>query len=169
MSAGKGGIDMETGGLTVRGRVAEAFDLAATLHVRHLARGTSLTLKSLLAALDQNGPERLSTLATVTMVTQPVVSQLVGRLEREGLVIRRIDPTDARAMLVEITDAGRKLRGELRQSQHERMAEVLDTLTPENELTLSQAMCAALPVLEHLSRGTVPDRRAGRAVTALTG
>jgi hypothetical protein len=49
------------------------------------------------------------------------------------------------------------------------MAEVLDTLTPENELTLSQAMCAALPVLEHLSRGTVPDRRAGRAVTALTG
>jgi DNA-binding MarR family transcriptional regulator len=119
MSAGKGGIDMETGGLTVRGRVAEAFDLAATLHVRHLARGTSLTLKSLLAALDQNGPERLSTLATVTMVTQPVVSQLVGRLEREGLVIRRIDPTDARAMLVEITDAGRKLRGELRQSQHE--------------------------------------------------
>jgi DNA-binding MarR family transcriptional regulator len=103
------------------------------------------------------------------MVTQPVVSRLVGRLEREGLVIRRIDPTDARAMLVEITDAGRKLRGELRQSQHERMAEVLDTLTPENELTLSQAMCAALPVLEHLGRGTVPDRRAGRAVTALTG
>lgn len=29
MSAGKGGIDMEIGGLTVRGRVAEAFDLAA--------------------------------------------------------------------------------------------------------------------------------------------
>jgi hypothetical protein len=74
MSAGKGGIDMEIGGLTVGGRVAEAFDLAATLHVRHLARGTSLTLKSLLAALDQNGPERFSTLATVTMVTQPVVS-----------------------------------------------------------------------------------------------
>jgi hypothetical protein len=96
MSVGKGGIDMGIGGLTVRGRVAEAFDLAATLH-------------------------------------------------------------------------GRKLRGELHQSQHERMAEVLDTLTPEDEQTLSQAMCAALPVLEHLSRGTVPDRHAGQAVTALTG
>ena len=169
MSAAKGSIHMQANALTVRGRVAEAFDLAATLHVRHLARGTSLTLKNLLAALDQNGPERLSTLATATMVTQPVMTQFLGRLEREGLVIRRIDPTNARAALVEITDAGRKLREELRQSQHERMAKLLDTLSPEDQLTLTLAMCAALPVLEHLSRGTVPDRRAGQAVTALTG
>ena len=44
------------------------------------------------------------------------MTQLVSRLEREGLVIRLIDPEDARATLVAITDAGSALRAELHQS-----------------------------------------------------
>jgi hypothetical protein len=45
--------------------ITQAFDLAATLQLRHLARGTSLTSRTLLAVLDSDGPERLSELAAI--------------------------------------------------------------------------------------------------------
>jgi DNA-binding MarR family transcriptional regulator len=35
------------------------------------------------------------------------MTQLVGRLERDGLVVRLIDPDDGRATLVDITDGQR--------------------------------------------------------------
>jgi DNA-binding MarR family transcriptional regulator len=110
--------------------IAEAFDLAATLQLRYLARGTSLTSRTLLALLDKNGPARLSELSATIGVSKPVITHSVGRMAREGLVIRTVDPADGRATLVEITDAGRALRKEQRNELHERTAEVLNTLSP---------------------------------------
>jgi hypothetical protein len=49
------------------------------------------------------------------------------------------------------------------------LAEVLDALSPEDELTLGLAMGAALPVLEQLSRHAAPRRRHWRATAALIG
>jgi DNA-binding MarR family transcriptional regulator len=139
-------------GAEIRESIAEALDLGASLLARHLARGTSLTSRAVLATLDEDGPVRLTVLAAATGVSQPAMTQLVGRLEREGLVIRLIDPGDARATLVDITGAGRALRAELRQSQHERLAELLDTLSPHDEATLSLAMRVALPLLQQLTQ-----------------
>ena len=85
--------------------------VAASLLVRHLARGASLTIRTVLATLAEDGPTRLTALAAATGVSQPAMTQSVGRMEREGLVIRLIDPEDARATLVDVTDAGRALRG----------------------------------------------------------
>jgi DNA-binding MarR family transcriptional regulator len=53
---------------------------------------------------------------------------------------------------VDITAAGRALRTELRQSQNERLTELLDTLSPHDEATLSLAMRVALPILQELTR-----------------
>jgi DNA-binding MarR family transcriptional regulator len=131
--------------------IAETLDLGAALLVRHLARGTNLTSRTLLATLDADGPGRLTVLATATGVSQPSMTQLVGRLEREGLVVRLADPDDARATLVAITKAGRALRAELRESQHERLGGLLDTLSPDEEATLSLAMRVALPLIQHLN------------------
>jgi DNA-binding MarR family transcriptional regulator len=39
-------------------------------------------------------------------VTQSAMTQIVTRLERDGLVERRPDPTDGRAVLVSVTPAG---------------------------------------------------------------
>jgi DNA-binding MarR family transcriptional regulator len=135
----------------IRECIAEALDLGATLCVRYLARGTSLTSRAVLATLHDDGPERLTALAAAAGVSQPAMTQLVGRLEREGLVVRLVDPEDARATLVDITDAGRAIRNELRQSQHDRLSELLDTLSPHDEATLSLAMRVALPLLQHLT------------------
>src|SRR6266481_9829773 len=115
--------------------IAEALRVGASLMVRHLARGTSLTSRNVLAALAAEGPSRLTTLAAATGIAQPAMTQLVGRLERAGLVVRLVDPEDARATLVATTDSGLALRDELHQSLHDRMAELLDTLPADDQAT----------------------------------
>jgi len=149
--------------------IAEALDLAATLQLRHLARGTSLTSRTLLRLLHKGGPERLSLLAVATGVSKPVITHLVGRMERDGLVIRSVDPSDGRVTLVDITDAGRALHKEQRQLHPTWMAEVLDALSPEDELALGLAMSEALPVLERLSRRATAQRRTWQIATGLSG
>jgi DNA-binding MarR family transcriptional regulator len=135
-----------------RDDIAEALARGGSLVVRHLARGTSLTHRTVLATLVEDGPTRLTALAAATAVTQPAMTQSVGRMEREGLVVRLVDPEDARATLVDITAAGRALRAELHQSQHDRLAELLDTLSPHDEATLGLALRVALPFIEQLTR-----------------
>jgi DNA-binding MarR family transcriptional regulator len=134
------------------GGIAEALRVGTSLMVRHLVRGTSLTSRNVLQALATEGPFRLTALAAATGIAQPAMTQLVGRMDREGLVVRLIDPEDARATLVVITDAGRALRDELRQSTHERMAELFDRLSADDQATLALAMRVALPLLQQLTR-----------------
>ena len=132
--------------------IAEALRVGASVMIRHLARGTSLTSRNVLAALAVEGPSRLTALATATGIAQPAMTQLVGLMEREGLVVRLIDPDDARATLVAITDAGRALRDELHQSAHERTAELLERLSADDQATLALAMRVAMPLLQQLTR-----------------
>jgi DNA-binding MarR family transcriptional regulator len=148
--------------------IAEALRVGTTLMVRHLARGTSLTSRNVLSALAAEGPSRLTALATATGIAQPAMTQLVGRMEREGLVVRLIDPEDARATLVAITEAGRALRDELHQSLHEHMAELLYRLPPDDQATLALAMRVAMPLLEQLTRDAAENPQSQPAPASLT-
>jgi DNA-binding MarR family transcriptional regulator len=139
--------------------IAEALRVGATLGVRHLARGTSLTSRNVLSALAAEGPARLTVLAAATGIAQPAMTQLVGRMEREGLVVRLIDRADGRATLVAITDAGRALQAEQRQSTHDRMAELLDGLSADDQATLALAMRVAMPLLQQLTRDAAEHRQ----------
>jgi DNA-binding MarR family transcriptional regulator len=147
--------------------IAEALKVGATLMVRHLARGTSLTSINVLAALAAEGPSRLTALATATGIAQPAMTQLVGRMDREGLVVRLIDPEDGRATLVAITDAGRALRSERHQSAHERMAELLDTLSADDQAMLALAMRVAMPLLQQLTRDAAEHPQSEPATASL--
>jgi DNA-binding MarR family transcriptional regulator len=137
----------------LRDDIANALHLCAVLVTRHLAgssTGLSLSARAALATLADDGPTRLTGLATAGGITQPAMTQLVGRLERDGLVVRLIDPVDGRATLVDITDAGRALRAQLRQTQRDNLAELLEALSPDDEATLSLAMRVAVPLLDEL-------------------
>jgi DNA-binding MarR family transcriptional regulator len=160
-------MEIELGSDTAVG-IAEALRVGTTLMVRHLARGTSLTSRNVLAALAAEGPSRLTALATATGIAQPAMTQLVGRLEREGLVVRLIDPEDARATLVAITDAGRALRDELHQSLHEHMAGLLDRLPADDQATLALAMRVAMPLLQQLTRDAAENPQSQPALASLT-
>ena len=154
-------------GSDIAAGITEALTVGATLMVRHLARGTSLTSRTVLAALAEEGPSRLTALATATGIAQPAMTQLVGRMEREGLVVRLIDPDDARATLVAITDAGRSLRDELHQSLHERMADRLGKLSADDQATLALAMRVAMPLLQQLTRDAAQFPRSEPAAASL--
>jgi DNA-binding MarR family transcriptional regulator len=155
-------------GTEVREGISAALDRGAALLVRYLARGTSLTSRTVLRTLTEDGPTRLTELAAATGVSQPAMTQSVGRMEREGLVVRLIDPEDARATLVDITAAGRTVRAELHESQNERLAELLDKLSREDEATLGLAMRVALPLIQQLTRQAAEQPQWQRAPVSLT-
>jgi DNA-binding MarR family transcriptional regulator len=55
------------------------------------------------------GGSRLTDLAEQTRVTKQTAGALVDQLERAGYVVRRPDPSDARARLVTLSDKGADL------------------------------------------------------------
>jgi DNA-binding MarR family transcriptional regulator len=70
--------------------------------------GLSLSKMSLLKTLvDEGEPIPLSRLAGKLSCVKSNVTQLVDRLEADGLVARVNDPVDRRSILAAITDAGR--------------------------------------------------------------
>jgi DNA-binding MarR family transcriptional regulator len=158
-------------GSEIREDIAAALDLGAALLSRRVAqgRGLSLAARGVLGSLEEVGPTRLTALAAASGVSQPAMTQLVGRLERDGLVVRLIDPDDARATLVDLSDAGHAFLAELRRLRRDRLAQLLDTLSPHDEATLSLAMRVALPLLQQLSGRAAEHPHFQPAPEALTG
>ena len=89
----------------------EGLEQTAILMVRHIGvrTGLGLTANLTLGTLNREGPARVTALAAAASIGQPAMTELVQRLERQGLVTRVDDPGDGRAALVTITDAGRAL------------------------------------------------------------
>jgi DNA-binding MarR family transcriptional regulator len=108
--------------------------------------GMSLTTAATLATLDRSGPIRLTALAANEGVTQPAMTQLVGRLEDQGLAIRRADPADGRVVHVLITDAGREVVADRRAIRAERLSSLLTKLSQADQ----DALAAALPAMDAL-------------------
>ena len=97
------------------------------------------------------GPIRLTTLAAKEGVSQPSMTQLIQRLERAGLVMRLADPDDGRAALIGITEDGQQLLDDRKRIRRERLAQLLATLTPEEECELWLSARVAGPVLRRLA------------------
>ena len=115
---------------------------------RRTPRDMSRSAASVLKTLLDNGPTRITELAKSEAVTQPSMTTLVTRLERDGLVTRTPDPDDARAVRVEITDEGLQRAARMRAER----AALLDAALAELDPRERAALEAALPVLEKLSR-----------------
>jgi DNA-binding MarR family transcriptional regulator len=108
--------------------------------------GLSLTAASTLRRLVRFGPQRLCDLYAPEGITQPAMTQLVTRLEREGLAERGSDPADGRVVTVTITGAGRAVVERRRRGNADALAERLDRLPAEDRA----AILAALPAMERL-------------------
>ena len=89
--------------------VGEALIGLAASVVRGARRDMSLTSLGTLSTLDRAGPQRITDLARAEGVAQPSMTVLVRALERDGLVVRRADPSDKRVVLIELTAAGANL------------------------------------------------------------
>jgi len=69
--------------------------------------------------LMENGPMRLSELARRTETDPGILTRQVNGLEKQGIVERRPDPTDRRAMTVHMLPRGRRIALRLREVQDE--------------------------------------------------
>ncbi|RJL35454.1 MarR family winged helix-turn-helix transcriptional regulator [Bailinhaonella thermotolerans] len=106
----------------------------------------SFTTLSVLHTLAGRGPQRLTALAAGEQVSQPAITQMVTKLQHEGLVERRPDPSDSRAVLVHITPAGRAIVEGRRADRIAHLTELTGRLTPEEWAPI----VAALPALRRL-------------------
>ncbi|MEV6347077.1 MarR family transcriptional regulator [Actinoplanes sp. NPDC051851] len=128
--------------------VAAAFErLYAALRRITPREELSLTAASTLARLERTGPHRLCDLHVPEGVTQPAMTQLVSRLERDGLAERGGDPADGRVVVVSITDAGRDAVARRRAGRAEALSAVLRRLGQDERA----AIVSALPALDRLN------------------
>jgi DNA-binding MarR family transcriptional regulator len=121
---------------------------------RVLGRGgyadLSRTATSVLAALRDGGPQRITALADAEGIAQPTMTTLIGRLEKRGLVERRPDPDDARAVRVAVTDPGLERLEARRAARVALLDHRLGALDPDER----EVLLAALPVLDKLTEGS---------------
>ncbi len=92
-----------------------------------------------LSSLDQHDALRLGDLVRQERITQPAMTATVNRLEADGLVSRAADPTDARACLLTITNAGRLELHAFRRRSAAAVAPALDALTDDDRAVLVRA------------------------------
>lgn len=88
-------------------------------------------------------PHRTTELATRSDVTQPTASAAIAALESRGLVARTSDPSDRRATLIELTDAGRATFAAARAQVLAELTIVTSELTPAD----GKALAAMQPAL----------------------
>nr|WTB30680.1 MarR family transcriptional regulator [Streptomyces sp. NBC_00830] len=110
------------------------------------AGGLSPAASSVLGRLGREGPQRVTELARAEGVSQPGMTQLVTRMERDGLVRRIASTDDRRGVLVQATDAGADVVGQRRAERAEALRELMDRLDPQERA----AVLIALPALARL-------------------
>ena len=143
-------LDVSPVGIVARvGRLARYLDQGLERVLSE--RGVRREGWDVLASLRRSGPPyRLSPtdLYLGLMRTSGAMTNRLRRLEEAGLVRRVADPSDARSLLVELTEEGRALVDELapRHVANERM--LIDALSPSEQTQLAGLLAKLLRSFE---------------------
>ncbi len=104
--------------------------------------GADLTLAqlSILLTLLDRGPIRMTELAAHERVRTPTTTVAIRRLEKLGLVKRSRDPSDLRAVLVNVTPRGLVQHREALEARRKVLIAMMSKLTPEDIESISKAL-----------------------------
>lgn len=104
--------------------------------------GADLTLAqlSILLTLLDRGPIRMTELAAHERVRTPTTTVAIRRLEKLGLVKRSRDPSDLRAVLVNVTPRGLVQHREALEARRKVLITMMAKLTPEDIDNISKAL-----------------------------
>jgi DNA-binding MarR family transcriptional regulator len=143
--------------MTQEERVADRLHSAA-IHVLRLVRredetsGLTAPRLSALSVVVFAGPITLRDLAAAEGVTPPTMTRLVDGLEGDGLVVRRDDPTDGRAIRIRATAKGTKLLMNARAQRVAALTARVAGLSADDQDLLGRAAV----VMERLSLPATP-------------
>ena len=143
---------------------AELYDaLAALVRVyqfrdrdRICCHDVSVTQCYAMEALLKIGPCSLNALAAELYLDKSTASRVAMVLARKGYVSRRPDPDDARAMRLDITAAGRRLRERIRAEMVAEQAAMIEDLGPavrQGAVVLLQRLSASAAARSGLEPG----------------
>jgi DNA-binding MarR family transcriptional regulator len=105
-----------------------------------------------LSRLARDGSSRLTDLANSEHVTQPAMTQLISRLEAQGLAERFRDAGDARVVNVRVTAAGEALVASRRAARAAKLTELLAALPAAQQAALAMALPALKTLAEVSAR-----------------
>jgi DNA-binding MarR family transcriptional regulator len=103
---------------------------------------------SVLHTLSRNGPMRLTDLTTTEQLRQPALTSLVAKLERDGLVSRRRDPHDGRAVLISLTPEGRQVVRSRHANRIAELSRLVDRLTDQEREVLAGSARVLVRLIE---------------------
>jgi DNA-binding MarR family transcriptional regulator len=89
----------------------------------------SFSALSVLHTLSRLGPCRLNELVRTEQIKQPALTSAVAKLERDGLIERRPDPSDGRATMLSLTSDGRSVVSRRHADRVERLGSLIDRLS----------------------------------------
>jgi DNA-binding MarR family transcriptional regulator len=108
-----------------------ALHLLRRLRTEDESLGVSPPRLSALSVVVYAGPIGIGALAATEGVAAPTMSRLVDGLERDGLVARGPDPSDARGVLVRATAKGQRVLAKGRSQRVRALAGGLERLSPD--------------------------------------
>jgi DNA-binding MarR family transcriptional regulator len=97
-----------------------------------------------------HGPRRITDLAAIERLAQPTMTQLVKRLEADGLVARERDADDGRVVLVRLTPAGTAALEQFRASAGAALGAHLADMPDDDVEALATATDTLARLAEHL-------------------
>jgi DNA-binding MarR family transcriptional regulator len=116
---------------------------------------TNLPIYNVLKFVKREGPISMSAIAQALYYSKQNLTHIVDQLVREGHVERVPEPSDRRVLKIAITDRGRKLIAENKETLENRLVEDLSNLSEEDIEKLSKAFKVvkeALPKILHHER-----------------
>ena len=129
--------------------IAEMITLGTDLMFRYLVDRDDLSASAALVLnrISREGPMRLTALAAAEGASQSGMTQLVQRMERQGLLERWSDPDDGRASLVMLGEAGRKFWDARGDTIRQRVAALLAGVSGDDQVALWLAAQVVVRVL----------------------
>jgi DNA-binding MarR family transcriptional regulator len=135
----------------VIGRLARQLNTASTVE------GLTPTQFSVLGLISTRGALGLAELTELEGLNPTMLSRVVRKLDDGGLIRRLPDPADLRAVVAEITPAGRAMHQRIRTLRTQVVSDCLDRLPAETATELLQALPAMEALAEEL-KSTVPPK-----------
>ena len=114
----------------------QAFVGVALRSLEATRAGITLPQYRTLAVLDAEGEQNVRDLATLLGVDRSTATRMCGRLASAGLIERRTDPLDGRAVVISLTRRGRKVVNDVTAARRNEIASLLRGVSPPRRAQL---------------------------------